>query len=331
MVHLIGALLLAANPPATDELVRYEFDQIRMGTSFKISLYANDESVAKQAATAAYARIKQLDRIMSDYDPDSELRQLCAQAGSGREVPVSPDLQLVLAHSMMLSQRTNGAFDITVGPLVKLWRRARRKKQLPTQQALTAARSITGFALVHLEPVSSTVKLDRPGMQLDLGGIAKGYAADEALSVLKKHGISRALIDAGGDIVVGDPPPGKAGWRIGIAPLTKKDAPPSRIVTLKNSGIATSGDAWRFIEFDGVRYSHIIDPATGYGLTQRSSVTVIAPNGITSDSLASAVSVLGPAKGIELIETTCHAETLIVTLKDNQPVVSVSQGFPQSE
>ncbi len=331
VVTLLCALALSADPTAPETLQQYEFQRIRMGIPVKIALYATDDATAKQAAQAAFARMKQLDRILSDYDPDSELMQLCGQAGTDRHIPVSADLKAVLEHSLRLSRQTDGAFDVTVGPLVKLWRKARRKKQLPTAEALTTARTAVGFEFVDLDADLSTVRLTKPNMRLDLGGIAKGYAADQALAELKANGVSRALIDAGGDIVVGDPPPGKAGWRIGIAPLLKKDGPPSRFVTLKNAGIATSGDAWQYVEFDGVRYSHIIDPKTGYGLTERSSVTVIAADGITSDALASAVSVLGVQRGLDLIEKTLGAEALFVTLEEEQPVVHTSSAFPAGE
>ncbi|QDT47690.1 Thiamine biosynthesis lipoprotein ApbE precursor [Symmachiella dynata] len=328
---LLCAVLLSANPTAPETWHRYEFQRIRMGIPVKISLYATDDDTAKHAAQAAFARMKQLDRILSDYDPDSELMQLCAQAGSDRDIPVSKDLKVVLEHSLRVSRETDGAFDVTVGPLVKLWRKARRKKQLPTAEALSEARAAVGYESIVLDAQSSKVRLIKPNMRLDLGGIAKGYAADQALLELKKHGVSRALIDAGGDIVVGDPPPDKDGWRIGMAPLQKRDGPPSRYVTLKNAGIATSGDAWQFVEIDGQRYSHIIDRNTGYGLTERSSVTVIAADGITSDALASAVSVLGVERGLALIEKTCGTSALVVTLEEGQPVVHTSKAFPAGE
>jgi thiamine biosynthesis lipoprotein len=149
-------------------------------------------------------------------------------------------------------------------------------------------------------------------MRLDLGGIAKGYAGDAALKVFLEHGLQKVINDAGGDLVVGEPPPGKAGWRIGIAPLEKVDGPPSRVLEIKNAAVATSGDAFQFVEIAGVRYSHLVNPKTGLGLAVRSSVTVIAPTRIEADSLASAVSVLGPEAGLELIESTKDAAALIV-------------------
>jgi thiamine biosynthesis lipoprotein len=148
-------------------------------------------------------------------------------------------------------------------------------------------------------------------MLLDLGGIAKGYAADEAMSVLKWQGINRALIAAGGDIVVSRPPPGKRGWLIGIAPLEFNGKPPDDYLLLSDAAVSTSGDREQYVEIGGVRYSHIIDPRTGLGVTARSSVTVVAPTGIVADSLATAVSVLGPERGLELINSTAGASGII--------------------
>ena len=314
-------------PADAGELQRFAFEQGQMGVSFKIALYARDEATANKAATAAYARIKQLNGIMSDYDPDSELMRLCRLSGPGKPITVSHELLFVLCRALALSQKTDGAFDVTVGPFVKLWRRARRQKRLPSRQRLKDAKSVVGHRFVHLDEKARRVELLKSGMKLDFGGVAKGYAADEAFAVLKQLGITRALIDASGDIVVGDPPPGKAGWRIGIARLTQPDAPPSRFIRLKNGAVATSGDAFQFVEIEGTRYSHIIDPKTGLGLTTRSSVTVIAPDGITADSLASAISVLGLEGVLTLIEEHGKAAAFIVRFKHDKAESFASKRF----
>ena len=221
-----------------------------MGMPFRLVVYARDEDSANAAAGAAYTRIKQLNGIMSDYEPDSELMQLCRTAGSGQPVKVSRDLQSVLSRALALSKKSAGAFDVTVGPIVKLWRKARRSKTLPTADELAAARKLVGYRHVRLDEQAGTVELLLPGMQLDLGGIGVGYAVDEALAVLKARGINSALIDGSGDIGVSDPPPGAAGWRIGIAPLDA-DKEPSRYLILKNAAVTTSGDAYQFVEFGG--------------------------------------------------------------------------------
>ncbi len=310
VVFLLGVDVAAA-PPEEPVLLRFQFVQTEMAIPVKIVLYAADSSTASRGAKAAFFRIHDLNAILSDYAPKSELRRLTTTASGGKGVPVSEDLWRVLSHAQALSERSGGAFDVTVGPVVRLWRRARRRGQLPSPERLQSARSLVGYRLIRLDHANHTVELLKRDMRLDLGGIAKGYAADEALRVLKKSGINRALIDAGGDIVLGDPPPGKSGWRIGIAPL-EPDGPHTRFLSLARLGVATSGDTWQHVEIAGRRYSHIVDPRTGLGLTDHSSVTVIAPDGITADGLASAVSVLGPKKGLELIEASGGAAALIM-------------------
>jgi thiamine biosynthesis lipoprotein len=296
----------------TDRLPeRFEFTQIQMGMPFRIVLYALDADSANAAARAAYARIRQLNAIMSDYDDESELMRLCKTAGTGQVVPVSRDLLVILTQSLALSNRSEGAFDVTVGPLVKLWRKARRTKQFPTPEELAAARSAVGYRHLRIDEKAGTVELLKKGMQLDLGGIAVGYAIDDVLKLLKDRGITSALIDGSGDIGVSDAPPGTTGWRIGIAPL-EADSEPSRFVILSNAAVTTSGDAYQFVEFDGKRYSHIVDPQTGLGLVDRSSVTLLAPNCTVADSYTKAIAVLGPVKGLRLIDEIPGAAAIVV-------------------
>jgi thiamine biosynthesis lipoprotein len=272
-----------------------------MGTLFRIVLYAPDEAAAKKAADAGFERIAQLDNIMSDYKETSELMQLCQKAG-GEPVKISEDLFFILSKSQDVAKQSEGAFDVTVGPVVRLWRRARRQKELPDKDRLAAALELVGYDKLKLDLKNRTAQLTKRGMLLDLGGIAKGHAADEAQAVLKKHGIKSALVAAGGDVVVSAAPPGTEGWTVGIAPLDHPDKPPTRFLLLKDAAVSTSGDAEQFVEIDGKRYSHIVDPKTGVGLIGHASVTVVAPNGTASDSLATAVSVLGPDKGLKLID-----------------------------
>jgi FAD:protein FMN transferase len=313
------------------ELRRYEFVERHMGVPFRIALYAPDEAAANAAARAAYRRVKHLNSLLSDYEPDSELMRLCRTSGPGRPVAVSPELHFVLSRAVALSRQTEGAFDVTVGPLVQLWRQARRNRALPDSDQLAAARRLVGYRQMRVARKDRTVELLQTGMRLDLGGIAKGYAADEALAVLKSEGITRALVDAGGDMVLGDPPPGAQGWRIGVASLTQPDESPDRVLLLKNAAVATSGDAYQFIEIAGRRYSHLIDPRTGVGLTTSSSVTVVAADGLTADSLASAVSVLGPQRGLKLIESVENASALVVVIEDGEPAVYELARFADAE
>jgi len=269
-----------------------------MGVRARIVVYAPSKPAAETACRAAFSRIAQLEDAMSDYRPTSELMRLCAKAG-GSPVKVSKDLLRVLLKSQELSRRSNGAFDVTVGPLVKLWRQARKDVKLPERADLDRALKLVGWRKLHPDPKHSTARLDSHGMLLDLGGIAKGYACDEAIRTLKSRGIESALAEMGGDIAVSSAPPGRNGWQIEVP-----NAPEGqRRQTLANRAVSTSGDIEQFVEIGGKRYSHIVDPRTGLGLTSRLAVTVIARDCTTSDGLSTAVSVLGPEKGRELIGT----------------------------
>lgn len=346
------ALLIAAaaGRASGDEPTRFEFTRVRMGVPFNITVYARDEAAANSAADAAYRRIKELNAVFSDYDPRSEVSRLTGDAQPGMPVKVSRDLLTVLQRSEAISEASDGAFDVTVGPVVKLWRRSWRSKSKPEENAIDEALSRVGYKNLSLDPEASTVTLAKPAVQLDFGAIAKGYACDEAIRILKEHGMPSALVEAGGDMACGDAPPGKDGWTIAVEELAEtddgqaevgrrgiggggddarggrvegeQDSPRSnagrssspRFLSVANCGVATSGDAYQFIEFDGVRYSHIVDPKTGFGLTQSSSVTVVAADGMTADALASAVSVLGPKRGKALVEKTDGAELLMASV-----------------
>jgi thiamine biosynthesis lipoprotein len=281
-----------------------EDERPEMGVPFRIVLYATNAAAARAASDAAYQRIAQLNDIMSDYEMDSELSKLSHSSGQGRDVPLSEDLWVVLQRAQQVSERSDGAFDVTVGPCVLLWRKARREHKLPNPARLAEARKSVGYRFVHLNPQKHSAELLAPDMHLDLGGIAKGYAMDAALKVLSTMGIKSALVSGGGDMAVSDPPPGKTGWRIELPPLDTTNAPPPRYVYIAHAGLSTSGDLFQRLEIDGKRYSHIVDPRTGIGLTDHSLVTVIAPDALTSDSLTKVVSVLGPGPGLKFIEET---------------------------
>lgn len=297
-----------------------------MGTHFQILVYAPDRDTAHKAATDAFARIASLNATMSDYDKASELMRLCAKAG-GPPVPVSAELFFVLSRAQEVSRQSDGAFDVTVGPVVKLWRKARKQRKLPDADKLAEARALVGWRNVRLDADQRTVQLLKAGMQLDLGGIAKGYAADEALAVLKKHGLKRALVAAGGDIALGAAPPDAEGWKIAIATLPgEKD--PGRLI-LHHAAVSTSGDAEQFVEIDGKRYSHIVDPRTGIGLVGRMSATVVARKGIDSDSLTKVVAVLGAEKGVKIIEANEGASARMVRKNGDEFETIVSKRFPK--
>lgn len=328
MSFLTTATLGAA---ATDEhLERFRESRPGMGSTFEIIVYAPSEEDAKCGLDAAFARIEQLNQIFSDYEAESEACRLSHAAPMAQAVPVSGEMFTVLDYSVQLSRQTDGAFDVTVGPVSRLWRRARRQKQLPAPERLKEALAGVGYRHLELDATGRKVKLAAVGMRLDFGAVAVGYAVDEALTVLKQHGLTRVLVNGSGDMAFGDPPPGETGWKIGVAPL-EPDQPPSRLLRLAHCGVSTSGDAWQYLEIAGRRYSHIVDPRTGLGLTTRSSVTVVAPNGMAADGLATAASVLGVEKGLALIERTCGAACLMVVVEDGKPRLYESSGWKKLE
>jgi thiamine biosynthesis lipoprotein len=336
--HVIASgLLLAAlfSFPESDaaQLARFEFTQIHMGTEFRIVLYAPDEATAKKASEAAFARIAELDGIMSDYKQTSELMELCKKAG-GEPAAVSDDLLAVLVRALEISRLTEGAFDITVGPVVRLWRRARRTMQMPDADELAEALKLVGYRKVMVDTKAKTVRLTAKGILLDLGGIAKGFAAKAALEVLRRHGIRQALVAGGGDIAVGEAPPDAKGWRIGIGPLSNPTAKPSHYLLLTNAAVSTSGDTEQYVVIGGKRYSHIVDPKTGLGLTTRMSTTVIMTDGQSSDGLAAGLCVLGPDKGMPVIDAIEGAAALFAIGSagvEGKTIFRVSKRFAQFE
>jgi len=294
--YILPLLLVTACALPRQSEARFEYRQRHMGIEARVVLYAPQEAVAQRAARAAFARIALLDSLLSDYRVDSELNRLSAGAG-GPAVPVSEELFFVLSRAQDMARHSDGAFDVTVGPLVQLWREARRSGRMPSEEARSEAMERTGWRYLHLDATTRTAQLLRPGMRLDLGGIAKGYAADQAIAALRAEGVDRALVEMGGDIVAGNPPPGTRGWQLRLMDADSTDPPQ----LLANAAISTSGDAEQFVELAGERYSHVVDPATGLGLRSRIAATVIAPDGVTADALSTTLTVLGPERGEALV------------------------------
>ena len=287
-------MVFAALAQAGTNLQLFEAVEPHMGTLVRIKLYAQDAIQAKQAFRAAFHRIGDLDGILSDYKPDSELNRICL-AAIARPVEVSTDLFRVLTASQKLAEESGGAFDVTLGPVIRLWRDARTEHHLPDPAVLRDTARLTGYRKLHLDAVRQTVMLDSAGMRLDVGGIGKGYAADAALEAIAALGIRSALVAVSGDLAFSDAPPGRRGWKIGIGST-------GRVMELRNQAVSTSGDSEQHLDVAGKRYSHIIDPATHAGLTSGITVTIIAPRGIDADGLSTAISVLGPERGMKLLK-----------------------------
>ena len=311
--------LLFAGTAAADEPERYEYQQEKMAVRVRLVFYAETPGEADAAQEAVYRRFDELNRMMSDYDPESEVVRACRQSGqSGGPVEIGAPLYEVLRRAREMNRLTGGAFDASVSPIVKLWRRSRVYGRRPPADYLERARTLVGNDKWELSADNGSasprffLRVFQKDVRLDLGGIAKGYAIDEGIRILKERGIDSALIDAGGDIRVTAPPPGKEGWTIGGVSLEESGGA-AYYLTLADTAIATSGDMFQFFEIDQVRYSHIIDPRSGEPLTARSVVSVIAPDAATADALASGISVLGPEKGILLAESLPGVEALVVT------------------
>lgn len=268
-----------------------------MGSKCRIVVFATSESDAAQACSAAFERISALNQSLSDYSPASEASRVFA-ARPGVWHPISEDLSEAIGKSMHVAAATDGAFDPTLAPLTKLWRSAKSNGRLPPSDLVESARNRSGFTLIGHDPARERVRFPSAGMGLDFGGIGKGLAADEALAVLRDHGLSVALIDFGGDLRFGDAPPDQPeGWSVQI----RDGIVGARTLRLANAAIATSGDTERSVVIDGVMYSHILDPRTGLGLRRRVAATVIADQGWLADALASAACVLGP-EGVPRLE-----------------------------
>ena len=282
---------------------RYVYSQVHMGMQVRIVLYAGTQEKARQVAQEAFAEIAWLDGVLSDYRSDSELSRLVDRAGRA-PVPVSRELYEVLDRGQQLARQTGGAFDITAGALTRLWRVAIRDERMPNEAELRAAIAVSGANKLRLDDATQTAQVTDTGLRLDLGGIAKGYVLDRALSTLSAHGVTRALVQAGGDVVVGAAPPGEAGWHITIPHAACE-------VVLADAAISTSGDTEQFVQIEGIRYSHTVDARTGFGLTHRRIATVVVSNGITADGLATALTLLEDAEMEALLDLYSETRALV--------------------
>ncbi len=267
-----------------------------MGVEARIVMFAPDRERAEEAARAAYARIAELEQAYSDYRPTSELMTLCA-GPVGEPQALGPDLARLLPIAAKIGADSGGAFDVTIGPLVRLWREARRTGEMPEVAALMIALHQSGWAMMELSDGGTALTLREAGMGLDLGGIGKGDAAQQAVEVLRARGVDRCMVGLAGDIAAGAPPPRARAWVVDASPRVEARAQ----VRLRGSAVSTSGDASQFVEIGGVRYSHIVDPRTGVGVTNRQAAMVVASRGEIADALASALCVLDVAEAEGLI------------------------------
>jgi len=279
--------------------------QMIMGTMVEITVMPPDE----QAIKAAFEEMKKVDSLMSIYKENSEVSILNREG----ENHLSAETLQVIREAINFSEITGGAFDITCRPLINLWKKAKKEKVIPSPQEIKEALSLVGYEKILLE--GDMIRFKQKGMQIDLGGIAKGYAVDRAIEALRKNGIRRALVNAGGDLYALGNGPGGEKWKVGIQDPREEDKLLG-IIKVKDVGVATSGDYQRYFTFtiEGKRLSHIVNPKTGQTVQDvPMSVTVIAPDATTTDALATGVFVLGPQKGMELIESLPQVEGMIIS------------------
>ena len=279
-------------------LQEFSYSQLQMAMPMRITVWCDSENRAEQACKLAFDRAAELVKVFSDYDAESETRRL-ARSEIGQPIKVSDDLFRVLAYSKTLNRESNGAFDPTASPVIRLWRAARKNGRLPDSDEIDRALEQVGFGKVQIALDEKNVTMMASGFDFDFGGIAKGYIGDQVMQVLQENGVEIGCYEAGGDIVLSGPPPGTNGWVIDVG---QNDDGTAKTIQLKNCGVSTSGDARQFVEIDGKRYSHVVDPRTGIGVTTGRTAFVIAPTGMESDALATAGCILNESDFQELLD-----------------------------
>ncbi|MFN3193391.1 MAG: FAD:protein FMN transferase [Aureliella sp.] len=316
-------------------LVGFELQFPAMGTLVQLKTFARSESEVERGFNAAQRRVLEIANTLTDYDPESETRQLSQLAVESPQ-NVSADLWAVLTASDDWYRRTDGHFDSSLGSLTRLWRKYRRVRRVPNSEAVQTALQNSGWKYVRLDPSAKTLKFARANVFLDFGGIGKGYIVDEAFRVLVEHDLPQSLVNISGNMRMGTAPPNRNGWNIEVAPIeanpkSEKEGAagePLQRLELCDCSIATSGDLWQYIEINGVRHSHILDPQTGYGVPGPISATVIAQRAMDADALATAACILPKAKAITLCQNS-DAACLVARRVGKELQVDRSTTFPQ--
>jgi FAD:protein FMN transferase len=295
----VSVLLLHAAPSADTADTTREFRYL-MGTSVQVAAFGGDAAVRRIAVDEAFGAIAEVDRLMSNYRADSELTHLNASAARDA-VRVSEPLFRVLEAAQQVSADSNGAFDVTVGPLVKLWGFFDKRPHVPSASELREVQPLVGYRNVLLDARARTVRFTRSGVEIDLGGIAKGFAVEVASNVLRRHGVS-GFVDAGGNQYLLGTLPGKRGWTVGIRHPDRADALVGEIDAREGS-VSTSADTANFLVADGRRYGHILDPRSLQPSAAALSVTIVSADATLGDAMSKAAFILGPRDGLALIDS----------------------------
>jgi thiamine biosynthesis lipoprotein len=294
-----------------------------MGTRVTVSLWTQNETEAVRAAALVFDEFRRIDELMTTWRESSDVSRINAAAG-GPPVVVAREVITVIQRAQQVARTTGGAFDITVGAYRGLWKFDQDKDgTIPDPAAVAARLPLVGYRDVRVNLARNTVQLRRKGMSITLGGIAKGYAVDRAVKLLHQHGFKDFLLQAGGDLYIsgrrGDRP-----WRVGVRDPRGDASTPFALVELEDRTFSTSGDYERSVIADGVRYHHILDPATGRPAMRCRSVTVMTRDAFTADAWSTALFVLGPARGMALVEKHPELEAVFV---DAGNQVHVSSGL----
>lgn len=312
-LHIGFVLLIIGQVSIFSQPSKFTFQRPKMGSPFVITVFADDSLSLVPIIEKAYLRVDTLNQTFSDYLDNSEINTVCHNINIWQ--PISADLYHVLKISEKANSISGGAFDVTVGHIVQVWRKARKTKQMPDEAILQAALEKTSFKNIEIDEKTPQMRFNTEGVLLDFGGIVKGFVAQEVIDILTKNGFPYCLVDAGGDLVAGKKPPMSSGWKIGISlPNSDREMMP-HLLSIENQAVATSGDMYQFFEHAGKRYSHIVNPKTGLGLTHQRNVTVIAPDGATADWLATACSILSIRKAKRLIKKFPNTALLILENK----------------
>lgn len=318
-------LLVFSTPLLQAQTRKFSYSEMKMGSAFNLIIVSADSNKANHLARKSYELVDSLNHIFSNYDSSSELSKINASAGL-LPYKMSRAMLDLVQKSQYAYIQSKGAYDISIGPLSSLWRNARKAKLFPEASTVLATKKLVGFAQVKINKRLGTIFLPNANMQLDFGGIAKGYIAQWVINFLKANGIQQALVDAGGDIVMSGAPLNQQGWLIGVNLPETTDQLLNKKLQLSNCSVATSGDVYQFIEYKGVKYSHIINPLTGYGVTNLRNVTIVAKTGATADWLATACSIL-PIKEAKQLAISHQAALLITTLKNGKLVFEATPNF----
>jgi thiamine biosynthesis lipoprotein len=308
---LLALLTLGAVDPslAFPPLACHEESRVAMGCTASVRVCGPDPAALPALAGAALDEIDRVDRLMSHYRSDSPLSRLNREAAGG-PVVMEPELLDFLAECLRWSRESEGAFDVTVGPLMKAWGFFRADGRVPAEDELRRVLDVVGHRHVVLDREAGTVRFDRPGVELDLGGIGKGYAVDRVVDVLRRRGVSSALVNLGGSSVYGlGSPPGKESWEIGIQDPTRPDKV-ALTVPLRDRALSVAGGEERFFERDGVTYSHIMDPRTGRPVQGVLSVAVLSESATDGDALDDVLFVEGVGRAAAILAPRASVEAL---------------------